>query len=1033
MAGLSKARLALMALLLAAVGLAFWLGIQRLHIETDVTAALPKDDKIINAARDILHHHANLESMVVDLGFAGENRDVSSLVEAAGKVEQKLLKSGLVMKSETAQATEAMAWLLPQIADHLPLFFSAQELSAEVAPRLQPEPIKQALAQAQVRLAELGGIGQARLLAQDPLGLTGLVMKKLALANPLPGASVQQGFLLSPDRKHLLLVLKPRAPSGDTQAALELNRFMQNLQAKLASPQSGKAGPVKLTYAGAFRAALDNETIIRRDTNQALIIVSLGLLILVLGCFRRPWIGALALVPAVAGVLLATFVYSLFQNSIMALAMGFGGALIAVAVDHGLAYVLLLDRGTTTEGKTVSHELWKIASFPVFTTVAALLTLAVSGIPLFREVGLFAAFGVGLAAVFVHLFFPLAFPRLKGSSRQAWLPVGRFMDCIVQLVGWKTMGAAIAVALVLACFIRFDFRADLNAMNTVTPATSQAERAVSATWGNMFDRVYVMVRGASQNKLWDKANKLGSFLKTQKNAGQVKGSFPLMTVLPGPKQQADNLAAWKAFWTPDRVQALRANLARAASETGFAPKAFNSFLHTADQPSAGFFELPPKLFSFLGVTPANGTATSWFMVDGVSRGPDYQASPFIHQAEQAGFSVFDAGFFSAHLAQGLASSFGWMLILIACGVVVLLVILFLDTTLVLTALAPLTFAMVATLGTLGILGQPLSLSSIMLAPVILGMGLDYGLYMVRSQQRYGSALAAQAGPFRVTVLLGGVSTLLGMGALVFSEHTVLREAGVTTTLGILFAMLGTFCLVPPILRYVFKPAETPAAPSLIGSRDHLCKTLIRFRHLEPHPRLFARFKIACDPMFPRLADLVKGQVILDVGCGYAVPAAWLLTNRPELCFFAIEPDPERARIAARILSESGQVHQAAAPDLESLPYEADTVLALDMAHYLDDNKLAEMLAGLKARLKPGGRLVMRVTIPSPHGFSWLRWVEQKRMRLAGCKPFFRSKEKFTHLLSEAGFDLLICEPSGPKREETWFVGINNTADGGAPA
>ena len=1024
MPGPDKPRLILLTLLLVAVGLAFWLGSMRLHIETDVTAALPKDDKVIDAARDILHHHANLESMVVDLGFAGSSRDVNLLVEAAGKVERKLLKSGLVIKSETAQATEAMAWLLPQIANKLPLFFNAQELAEEVAPRLTPERIESALAQAQTRLVALGGIGQARLLAEDPLGLTGLAMKKLALANPLPGATVQQGFLLSPDCKHLLMVLKPRASAGDTQGALELNRFMQNLKADLASPQNGKFVPIKLTYMGAFRAALDNETIIRRDTSRALLIVSIGLLILVLCCFRRPWIGALALVPAVAGMLLATFVYSLFQNTIMALAMGFGGALIAVAVDHGLAYVLLLDRGTSTRGKTVSRELWKISSFPVFTTVAALFTLAVSGIPLFKEVGLFAAFGVGLAALFVHVFFPLAFPRLKGSSRQSWLPVGRFMDTIVQHTGWKTMTAAIAVAIVLVFFIRFDFNADLNTMNTMTPATSQAERDIAVTWGNMFDRVYLMAQGSSKNALWDQANEMGSFLLSQKRAGHIKGSLPLITVLPGPKQQSNNLAAWKAFWTPERIQALRADLAQAASETGFAPNAFDGFIQKATAPLIRSFDLPPSLFSFLGITPAKDDRSSWFMVEGVSRGSAYQAQPFIHQAEADGFSVFDAKFFSAHMAKTLASSFGWMLALIVCGVVVLLFFLFLDVALVLTALAPLTFALIATLGTLGALGQPLSLSSIMLAPVVLGMGLDYGLYLVRSQQRYGWASTTQAGPFRITVLLGGVSTLLGMGALIFSEHSVLREAGITTSLGILFALLGAFCLVPPILHHVFGQTKAPTEPAALGSRNHLRNALIRFRHLEPHPRLFARFKIACDPMFPRLAELVEGQNILDIGCGYAVPAAWLLAINPELRFHSIEPDPERVRVAARVLGNNGEVRQAAAPDLASLPSGADTALALDMAHYLDDKEFTEMLVGLNARLKPGGRLIARITIPNPHSFSWLRWFELKRMRLKGCKPYFRNRKKISRMLANTGFDLLLCEPCAPDREETWFVCVH---------
>ena len=599
---LGKSRFALLALLLAAVGLAFWLGSRRLHIEADVTAALPQDDGVVTAARQIMQHHPNLESMVVDLSYAREGRDLERLVDAAKQVEQNLLKSGLVIKSETGQAVEGMAWLMPQISSHLPLFFNQQQLSREIAPHLKPDKIKKALKQAQARLVELGGVGQARFIANDPLNLTSLVLKKLSLANPLPGASLEQGFLLSPDRKHLLLVFKPNAPPGDTKAALKLSKYMQGLQAEFAS-QISKAAPIRLVYVGAFRAALDNETIIRKDTERALLLVSIGLLLLVLCCFRRPWVGALALVPAVAGVFLATLAYSLFQSSIMAIAMGFGGALIAVAVDHGLAYVLLLDRSFDTKGGTVSHELWKIASFPVFTTVGALLVLTLSGIPLFKEVGLFAALGVGLAAFFVHVFFPLAFPSLKGTQRRSFLPVGRFMDRMVRGASWARLAVAVALALVLACFIRFDFQADLNSMNTVTPATRQAEQIVNNTWGSLFERTYIMAQGADQQALRDRANRLGDFLTSQKASNKLSGPLPLIVLLPGPQRQAANLTAWKTFWTPKRVGTLRNDLRQAAQDTGFTPQAFSGFLKLVDQPIVSSFEIPPELFGFLGVTP----------------------------------------------------------------------------------------------------------------------------------------------------------------------------------------------------------------------------------------------------------------------------------------------------------------------------------------------------------------------------------------------------------------------------------------------
>jgi hypothetical protein len=61
-------------------------------------------------------------------------------------------------------------------------------------------------------------------------------------------------------------------------------------------------------------------------------------------------------------------------------------------------------------------------------------------------------------------------------------------------------------------------------------------------------------------------------------------------------------------------------------------------------------------------------------------------------------------------------------------------------------------------------------------------------------------------------------------------------------------------------------------------------------------RLFARFKLILDPMFPKLAAFVKKpECIIDVGTGYGVPAVWLLEIYPRAKVFGIEPDRELIR------------------------------------------------------------------------------------------------------------------------------------------
>jgi SAM-dependent methyltransferase len=272
-------------------------------------------------------------------------------------------------------------------------------------------------------------------------------------------------------------------------------------------------------------------------------------------------------------------------------------------------------------------------------------------------------------------------------------------------------------------------------------------------------------------------------------------------------------------------------------------------------------------------------------------------------------------------------------------------------------------------------------------------------------------------------MLCGLTTLVGFGSLLFAQHSVLRDAGISTFFGIFYSMAGAFWMVPPLLRLVYSARPAPPRPVRAGSKEHTRATLRRYRHLEAFPRLFARFKILLDPMFPRLADFVKpGWKVVDIGCGYGVPAAWLLTLYPDLEFLACDPMAERARIAARVLGENARVANVGAMDLTLDNVQADALLLLDVLHYLEDQQVLELLGRLKAALASHGSLIIRLTIPETP-FSLFRFVEEKRLWVKGRKPFWRSRERVVEILGNAGFKLDLVEPTAAGREETWFIAM----------
>jgi SAM-dependent methyltransferase len=209
---------------------------------------------------------------------------------------------------------------------------------------------------------------------------------------------------------------------------------------------------------------------------------------------------------------------------------------------------------------------------------------------------------------------------------------------------------------------------------------------------------------------------------------------------------------------------------------------------------------------------------------------------------------------------------------------------------------------------------------------------------------------------------------------------------------------------------------------------------------------FARGKLWTDPLFIDLLRFgllpAKGQ-FLDLGCGQAVFASWLL--------------------AAQQLAEAGQWHKdwPAAPRVEHLvgyelmpsdvargrqalaawpqidirqanvitePFpQSDAVTILDVLHYFDENAQAAVLRKVRECLSPGGVLVIRV---GDAGRGWrfelsrrvdqaVTWVRGHGWSDLHCRPI----NAWVAALEQVGFSAEVIQSvGGPPFANTFVVG-----------
>ncbi len=1004
---------------LAATAALLFIGVRGLRFETDILKSMPKDDPVIADASCLFRHHPMQDRVVVDLSL--KKKDLNLLVNGADRIEDELEKSGLFKEVGMAEMEEVFPAIVSHVVGSLPVLFNEEELRDRVLPLLEPEKIDQAMDQNYRALLGLGSIGQAEYLERDPLGLKNIILEKLNTLVPTDNVQIYGGHLVSSDGEHLLISAEPVTSGTDTGFARKLTALLERVSEAINSDKSTGENRFIVTPVGAFRAALDNETTAKEDTRLAIILATAGIALMLLLAFPRPWIGLLSLIPALFGTIMALFVISIFRESVSLLAVGFGGAVISITVDHGIAYLLFLDRPHATCGRNASREVWAVGLIAAATTIGAFTVLFISGFNILAQIGLFAALGILFSFIFVHTIFPVIIPSLAPSKRKGDLPLQRFVNLLARAGGtYKAVGAFVFAGIMLF-FARPDFRADLASMNTVSSETLAAEELVSKVWGNIFSRVYLMAEEPGIDELREKSDTLLDRFDSERDRGVLSSYFLPSVLFPGEALTRENLSAWKIFWTPGRRAAVRGRIQKNSSQYGFAPGAFSPFYDLMNTTSAEPREIPKEFYGFLNI--AESTDNNRFMLfSTVIPGDSYDGEDFFARySRDEAITIYDGRLFSERMGELISKSFIKMMIVIGISVVVLLLVFFLDVRVTVIALLPTLFAFVATLGTKKLLGHPFDIPSLMLSIVILGMGIDYSLYFVRSYQRYIVDTNPLLGLIRLAVFLASMSTLIGFGGLAVADHTLLRSAGITSLLGIGYSLIGALAILPPLCaRYFARDGDEPEpAVDENGIRANVLK---RYRKLEPFPRVFARLKMKFDPMFLKIGDFVRDpKVILDVGCGHGVPSAWLLETNRTARVIAMDPDPERVRVAQLVFGDRGLVVEKSAPELPELPEPVDAALMLDMAHYLADDELIKTVEGIHGAMEKGGILVLRVTIPTEKKIPLLRRVEEFRLALNRRSPQYRSVDDLKKIVAGAGFGSVTTEPDLKGREEIWFI------------
>lgn len=732
----------------------YW-GLQHRAPVTDMLAMLPRDEQRPLAAQ--------ATQALADAG----SRRISVLIgggeqaRAESAADAFLQALGDVPARHRVADADQNAWL----AFYAPL--RAGLLSPQAREQLSTASTDALADQAMAALYQPVAGPRVGAWADDPLNLFG---QWLAERGQMSRVRVQGGRLTLTDpaapERHYALVLIELPGSGFEIGA------QRALQPRLdAAMQAAKGQGAQVIAAGVplFAAAASEQA--EREIHTIGLGSLLGIVALTLLAFRSIRPRLLVALSMAVGLAVAASVSLLVFGELHLVTLVFGASLLGVAENYGSNYFSARQGLEAQERWAMLSRQIPVVSLAMSTTVIGYALLALPPFPGLRQIAVFSAVGLVAAFVTVLWWFPLLdcagrmaptrFAHWLGSRRALWPSLGRRGLALL----------LVATALVVAWgATRLRVDDDIRQLQSAPTALIAQQREFARLMQAPGVAQFFVVQGDSEQQLLEREEALTAQLRGMKVNAQSVSDW-----LPSLRHQREN-SALSARRAAELAPVLTEKLGQPFAPNAAQPKAVESRAWLASpvsEPLRGQWlgRIGSGFTSVVLLRDAESAETraalAALKLDGVSWVDKVgEVSQLLGRYRQLMSAVLLLGFVLTWAA--LAWRFGrssWR------------------------ALAPAALASVLTVALLAIAGQVLQLFHILPLLILLGLGVDYGIFLLEQPGR------SETRPF-LSVTLAAASTLLSFGLLALSGTPALQAFGLTLLIGVFLAWLLTPFFLP---------------------------------------------------------------------------------------------------------------------------------------------------------------------------------------------------------------------------------------------
>jgi uncharacterized protein len=804
----------------------------RRNLDSDYLNMLPQQFESVQGLKILNSEFADSRQVV--FGFLGEPGHADDVDAFRSHFMAELAKEPWVVRVfdrppiETEEGIDEIQAVVPSLLLNLP-----EDQFKDALTLLDPAKIEQRLTGMRDTLNEDFSIKTQMEATMDPLGLLARAMRPFASNASL----TQSAALASEDNLYQLGLAVVQQTDSSPRGCQATMRLIDDFQQRMTKDWKGYRPKIYTTGRIAYVAQISKSMEYDAILSAVLSIVIVSGLFYV--AFRRfiPLLGICATL--ILSALVSLALGMLFFKSINVIAIGFFSILVGLGVDFSL---LLFGRYQQARRAGEGHARAAFCSvrdigaaifYVVCTTAIGFFALNFSKSAGFAQLGTLVALGVTMAGLFMVLFLFLFFKRVKPIEKADFLLRGttKFVDAAFRepriLLGIALTVLIAGAVIALGPFIPLKFDTNPLSLQPKTIPAAVALQVMSAELKQESDPIRVLVTPRDQQEAYERWHRLDDAFREGLKSGYLKFATTPAAFMLSPQRIEQNRAILKTIDFNQVKQAVQDTL----EKNGFAVEAFQSVFVLLDKLQAQ--QTASGLPDWTRIFPEK--SSWWFLINQffsedqrTESGMLRPAQPIRSPEEQAKLGEF------IHRADPQAIITGWQYTLwdlipwakgelvtftTAVGLLILLLlwIVYRRLSLWLIHASALLLSMLGLVAALKLFHLNINLLNTLAFPLVLAIGVDYGIQFLVVSRREGDLKENLANVLK-PLSICGLATFAGFAVLIPAQNPALSGLGTVCALGVLLCLLTTFFFMVPAFALLQKrslgdrPSDEPASP-----------------------------------------------------------------------------------------------------------------------------------------------------------------------------------------------------------------------------